>query len=115
MTVSKSAPGEPTELPRAKELRRWVHLLWAVPLSLPFAALLAVEGVLHRCGIGQCRQGGFGSAPTEPVLSALFFAGSALALALPCAVVPWARRSIRLTAAALIATVAFAYWWTGVS
>ena len=115
MTVSKSAPGEPTALPQAKKRRQWVHLLWAVPLSLPFAALLAAEGVLTRCGIGPCNGGGFGHAPSEPVLSALFFAGSALALALPFAAVPWARRSIRLTAAAVIATIAFTYWWTGVS
>jgi len=113
--MSQYGPGDTNQLPRAKERNQWVHLLWAEPLALALAALLFVFGSLTRCGLGQCNGGGFSHLPSEPAQSALFFFGSALALAFPLAIVPWARRRIRFSVAAGIAALWFAYCWTQVS
>jgi hypothetical protein len=107
-------PGDPNQTPRPKKRKQWVHLLWAEPLALPLAAALFVLGSITRCGLGQCNGGGFGHKPSEPVQSALFFFGSAFALAFPLAIVPWARRRIRFSVAAGIAALWFAYCWTQV-
>ena len=112
--MSQYEPGDPRETPLAKKRNRWVHLLWAVPLAAPFAAVLFVFGSLARCGIGQCNGGGFSQVATDSVQTVLFFFGSAAVLAFPFAVVPWVRRSVRLVGAAGIAALWFGYSWTQV-
>src|SRR5450830_294756 len=112
--MSQHEPRDPSQTPLAKKRNRWVHLLWAAPLAVPFAAVLFVFGSWARCGIGQCNGGGFSHAATDSVQTVLFFLGSALVLAFPFAVVLWARRSVRLVVAAGIAALWFGYCWTQV-
>jgi hypothetical protein len=111
--MSQYGPSDPATSPRETKQHQWVHLLWTIPLALPFAAVAVFLGAVTRCGLGQCTGGGFGHAPSDPALTALFFVGSSLILALPLFMVPWARPSIRLPVAAVVATLWFAYWWMG--
>jgi hypothetical protein len=36
--MSQYGPSDPNQLTRPKKRNQWVHLLWAEPLALPFAA-----------------------------------------------------------------------------
>ena len=111
--MSQCGPSDPDTSPRETKQHQWVHLLWTIPLALPFAAVAMFLGAVTRCGLGQCNGGGFGHAPSDPALTALFFAGSSLILALPLCMLPYARRSIRLPVAAAVATIWFTYLWMG--
>ena len=109
--MSQYGPSDPDTSPRETKQHQWVHLLWAVPLALPLAAVAMFLGAMTRWCLGQCNNDPTGPAPQDPALTALFFAGSSLILALPLALVPWARRSIRLPVTGTVATIWFAYLW----
>lgn len=110
--MSQYGPGDPRQPLRAKKRNQWVHLLWAEPLALPFAAAAWMLGAISRCGVSGCSGGGFGVS-RDSVTSAVGFTASALILAFPIAMVPWARRRIRISVAAGIAALWFSYWWIG--
>jgi hypothetical protein len=106
--MSQYEPNDPNTPPRATR-HKWVHLLWAVPLALPWAAMLLFLGAMTRWCLGACNNAPTAPPQQNPAMAALLFAGSALALALPLSLVPWARCSIRLPVAAAVATIWFAY------
>ena len=100
--MSQSEPSDSNTPPTPRDL------LWALPLALPWAAMLMFLGAMTRWCFGCVQQRPHRARPANPALTALFFAASALAL-LPLSLVPWARRSIRLPVAAAVATIWFAY------
>jgi hypothetical protein len=69
-------------LPHETKRNQWVHLLWAEPLALPFAAVAWMWAAISRCGVSGCRGGGFGVS-RDTVASAVGFTVSGLFLALP--------------------------------
>lgn len=83
--------------------RRVLLLLWVLPLAVAVAGAVTLLAAVAWCGTSGCAGGGFGSdASTRWAGWALLLVAGAV-VAVPIAVVPWARRrEVRVVAGVVV-------------